>query len=146
MAGAGITAGKAQRVGVDELSFVQRNRRTVGIRQPRVDSQRRSLAFPPQRDRLLDRQVPGVIQVEVGPVAGKQRRVGETGTVVLRSVARDRQRLGDGVFDGRAREVGRACVPASRADVDGYADALVPIVGDGLHLALAHRHAQAECL
>jgi hypothetical protein len=53
---------------------------------------RGGLACAGELDRLFDRQIPGVVQIEIGDVAREQVGVGEAGVVRRRGVARDRER------------------------------------------------------
>ena len=65
---------------------------------------------------------------------------------ILGGVAGDGERLLHARRDGGGRKVGAARMPASLADVHGDADALVAVVGNRFHLALADGDRQAECL
>ncbi len=141
-----IAARESVAVAVDELRFVQRHAGAFGVGDARIDGQRRRFAFATHLDRLLDAEVPRVVQLQVAPFASQHLRIGEPGARVVGGEARDGKRLGDGVPDGVVREIRRARVAASRPDVHGDADALVAVVGDRFHVGLAHRHALPECL
>ena len=60
-----------------------------GIGDARVHRTTRCLAFTRGFHRLLRRQIPRMIEVEIGNVARQFFRIGETGTGVLGGVARD---------------------------------------------------------
>ena len=76
----------------------------------------------------------------------QQYRIRQPRAAVVGGIARDGQRLGDGVPYRGGREIGGAGVAAAQADIDGDADALVAVVGDGLDVPLAHGNALAEGL
>ena len=78
MARAAVAAGEALRVRVDEFRFAARDRRAFAVGDARVDRQRRGLRLAAELDRVLDRQVPRVVEIEVGPAlarAAPDRRV-----------------------------------------------------------------------
>ena len=146
VARAAKAAGEAERVRVDELGLAASDRRAFGVGDPRIDRHRRGFGLAAEFDRRVDRQLPGVIEVEVRESPGQPIGVGQPGGGILGGVARDRQRLVDGGAHGVRREVGGARVAAPLPDVHGEADALVAVVGDGLDLALAHGDALADRL
>src|SRR5437762_1941874 len=67
----GVAAGKAMGVGVYELRLVQRYRGAVRVGETAIDTERRRFALESKRNRSFDREVPWMVQVEVGPAAGR---------------------------------------------------------------------------
>ena len=135
MARTAVAAGEAERIGVDEFRFAARHRRAFALVMRRSTRQRCGFGFAAQLDRAFDRQVPRVVEVEVGPGA--------------REATRDR-RVRPPVF---RRDSGRSPVPCRRwrestrrrnppcwrcrgaAHEHRDADALVAVVVDGLDFA-----------
>ena len=146
MARAAIAPEETERVGVHELRLAARDGRSFGVGQPRVDRERGALGFAAELYRLFDADGPRVVKVEVGPAPGEAVGIRETRRRILGGIARDRERLVHGRSDGGVGEIRRARVPATLSHEHGHADALVPVVGDGLHLALAHGHALPDAL
>ena len=146
MARAAIAAAEAIRVCVDELRFVAGDGRAFAVHEPPVDRERGPFRGTAHRDRVVDGEVPWVIEVEVRNRAREAFGVGEPGGRILCGVPCDRERLGDARLQRFRREIGGAGVPASLSDEDGDADPLVPIVGNGLDLAVPHGDALADRL
>ena len=146
MARAPVAAAKAVRVRVDEFRFAARDARPFGVHEPAIDRERRCLGFASDRDRIVDRQIPRMIEIEIGNGSRESIGIGEAGRGIASGVARDRERLGDGRVDCVGREVGGARVSAPLPDEHRHADALVAVVGDRLDLAVSHRDALPDRL
>ena len=125
---------------------MHRDRSAFRIRDAFVHRERCSFAVATQLDRVLNREIPRMVEIEIAPCARKASRIGESGARIVRGVACNRQRLIDGVANGVEPEIGGAGVPPSLADIDRYTDPFVAIVGDGFNLALAHGYALSERL
>ena len=125
---------------------MQRNRRALGIGQPRVDRQRRGLAFASNRNGVFDGEIPRVIKIEVGPGVREQRWIGESGAGVVGGIACDGQCFRDGVLDGALRKVGGVGVASPHADIHRDSYALVAVVRDRFDLAFANRDTLSEAL
>ena len=141
-----ISAGESQRIGVDEFRFPARHRRTFAVGDARVDAQRCCFGFAAKFDRVLDRQVPRMIEIEVRPLRGKPRRIGESRRVVFRGKAGNRKRLVDRCAKRFVRKIRRARIAAPFADKHRHANALVAVVADGLDFTFANRDALADGL
>ncbi len=141
-----VTVEEAVAVRVDEFRFVSRDRAAFRVGEPRVDRKRRAFRRLAERDRRLDIEIPRVIEIEVRDRAREPVRIGESGCAVLRRVPRDRECLRHRRLDCLGREIGSVRVAAPLPEIDGDADALVPVVGDRLDLAAAHRHALPDGL
>src|SRR5690242_9750589 len=103
MARASIAAAESGRVRVNEFRFTARNAGAFGVRDPRIDGERRGFGRPAELDRIVDSEIPRMIEIEIGPRVRKQRRIRESRARVCRREARDRERLVDG---GANRVVG----------------------------------------
>ncbi len=125
------------RVRVDEFRFVAGDRRAIGVGEPAIDSKRRGFRFAPERDCVLDRKIPRMVEVEIGNRVRQPVRIGETCGRILRGVAGDGERFRDGRVHRVGGEIGGARVAAPLADQHGDADPLVAVVGDGFDLAAA---------
>ena len=92
VARARIAAAEARGVGVDEVRLLRRDGRAFRVGDARVHRERRRLARARQLDRVLDRQIPRVVQIEVGQIARQQVGIGQPGAFVGGGEARDRER------------------------------------------------------
>ena len=82
-------------------------------------------------------------QVKVGKIAREQRRIGQTRGRIFFRVARDRDRLLDGLCDRIRLQVGSARRTLALAEIDRDAERAVARVFDRFNLADARIHAQA---
>ncbi len=146
VARARIAAAEAQGVGVDEVRLLRRDAGAFRVGDARVHRERRRLARARPLDRLLHRQIPWMVQIEIGQIARQQVGIGQPGAVVGGREARDRERRLHRVPHRLRREVRGAGMTALLAEVDGDAHALVAVVLDGLHLTSAHGDVLAEAL
>ena len=111
-----------------------------GVAEPGIDIKSRRLAFARQLDGALGCQLPGMIEVEVGYIARQSLRLYESRVRILRGVARDRARLGDGLAHRRGAQVGGARRPLALAEIHRHPETSVALVLDGVDLAQAHAH------
>ena len=95
----------------------------------------RGLAFPRGFHRLLRRQVPGMIEIEIGNVARQLFGIGEARAIVFGGVARDVAGLLDGFGDGARREVRGAGGALALAEIHRDAHAAIALVFDRLDFA-----------
>ena len=142
---AAVAAGKAVRVRVDEFRFVPRDRRAFGVGEAAIHGQRGGLGFAAERDRVLDGELPRIVEVEIGECrarAARDPRARPPGSsAVKRAMA---SALPTAAWMASGGEVGGARVAAALAEIDGDADALVAVVGDSLDFAAAHGDALAD--
>ena len=87
-------------VAVDANATMAADARTLGIGDAGIHGAPRRLAFPRGLHRLLRRQIPGMIEVEIGNVARQLFGIGEARAIVFGGVARDVAGLLDGFGDG----------------------------------------------
>jgi len=144
MPGGGITAPEAQAVGRGELAFLQGQGGPFGIFHQGAHGKSRRLTAPGQVDSPFHRNIPGEIKARVLPILGQQFGFGQAGAGVFRRVASNVQGSRHRLLHRQGGKVAGGSVALALAQVDRDAQALVPVVFDGFHLPLAHRHGLAE--
>ncbi len=130
-------------VAVDAHTAMAADTRALGIGDARIDRTACGLAFPRGFHRLLRRQVPGMIEVEIGNVARQLFGIGEARAIVFGGVARDVAGLLDGFGDGARREVCGACRALALAEIHRDPHAAIALVFDRLDFPEANRGRQA---
>src|SRR5690606_26088358 len=141
--GAGIAPYETMAVAIHAATLMGIEAGAVGVLDTGVSSERGRLAGQCPLDRLLRRDRPGVIEIQLRQIARHQRRVGQTGAIILARVFGDRQGGRHGLANGLdtgCRSTGRAL---ALAHIQGDAEALVAIEFDGLHLTLAYGDGQS---
>ena len=115
-------------------------RAALGIADARIHRQSGRLALARQLDGPLRRQIPGMIEIEVGDLARQRLRIDEPGVGILRRVAGDGAGLLDRLAHRRGRQVGGARRALALAEVHRHRQSPVALVLDGVDLAQAHVH------
>ena len=108
-----------------------------------VDDAARGLARPRGFHRLLGREIPGMIEVEIGNVARQLFGIREARAFVFGGVARDVAGLLDGFGHGARRQVGGAGRALALAEIDRDAHAAIALVFDGFDFAQADGGSQS---
>ena len=131
------------RIAVHAHAAMAADARAFGIGDARIDGAARGLAFARGFHRLFRRQVPGMIEIEIGNVARQLFGIGEARAFVFGGVARDVAGLFDGFGHGARRQVGGAGRALALAEVHRDAHAAIALVFDGLDFAQPDRGRQA---
>lgn len=97
---AGVAADEAVTVAIDPAALVTGQAAAIGIADARIMGKRCGLALQGQLDGLLRLDRPGMVKIQVGQLAGHQRRVGQASAVILAGMLGNRQRGGHGFANG----------------------------------------------
>ena len=130
-------------IAVDAHAAMAADTRALGIGDARIHAAPRGLAFTRRFHRLLRRQIPGMIEVEIGYVARQLFRIGEARAIVFGGVARDVAGLLDGFGDGARRKVRGAGRALALAEVHRDPHAAIALVFDRLDFPEANRGRQS---
>ncbi|KAG1535686.1 hypothetical protein G6F50_015244 [Rhizopus delemar] len=125
MVGSALAADEAMRIGIDRYALHARHRGTVGIADACIGPATGLLAGQGQVHRLVSLQRPGVPAVQVGEVAGHQRRLGKPGSRVVLGVPGDRAGLLDRGRQAGLVQVAGAGAALALAEIDRHRDAAV---------------------
>src|SRR5688500_10196426 len=139
VAGRGIAGEESMRIAVHAHASVTAHRRAFGVGDARVHYPPGRFAGARQLDRLLRRDVPGMVEIQVRDVARELVGIGQPGTLVLGGIARDIAGLLHGFRNRACRQVGGARRALALAEVDGNAHAAVALVLHGLDFTEAYR-------
>src|SRR5881275_1055241 len=89
VAGGGVTGEKAERVAVDPALALAVDGGALGVGEARIHRESGGLAFARQLDRALGRDVPGMIEIEIGNLARQRLGLHESRVRILGRVAGD---------------------------------------------------------
>ena len=142
MAAGRVAGEKAERVAVDTRVALTAHGGALGVGNAGVHVQARGLTFARQLDRALRGEVPGVIEIEIGDLAGQRAGVHQPGIRILGGVTGDRTGLFHRLAHRGSRQVRGARRALALPEVDGHSEAAVALILERVDLAQPHAHRQ----
>src|SRR3569833_2932811 len=133
---------KAKRIPIDARMTVGAQRAAFRIVDPRVDLAPRCFAALRDIDRLLRRERPRMVEIEVGNVARQSLRFAQPREGVLSGIASYGTCLFDGLPVRLAAQVRRTGRGLALTEVHGVSESPVALVFYRIYFAEAHGHAQ----
>ncbi len=138
--GTGIAPHETQAIAIHPLAGMGADIGPFRVGQAFVHRQTGRLTFGGHGHRLFRRQRPGLVEIQLRYITGQECRIGKTSGFIGRGVTGN---ITGGLYrgtNGLRFEIGGAGRSLAMAKVDRYPQALVPVVFNGFHLALTHRH------
>ena len=132
------------RVGQQCQARMGTDRRTLGLMNPVIGGQARSLAGQCQIDGIGHGQGPGMMQVQIWKIRRLARRIRQAGVRVLTGVLRNRQRSLNHLTQRIFRPVCGTGRAAALAAIRGQAEIPVALKLHRLHVAAAHGDREAN--